>query len=80
FNSLLQYQQQQQLQDANAIKIALNGSIGLEITPPDEGPLDRLGGPLGGYQDMAAALPSTSMGSGLPPPTPDPQHLQGTIV
>ncbi|XP_050361412.1 potassium channel subfamily T member 2 isoform X2 [Nymphalis io] len=72
FNSLLQHQQQQQ--NANAIKIALNGSIGLEVTPPDEGPMDRFG-----YQDMAAALPSTSTGSGLPP-TPDPQHLQGTIV
>nr|XP_026497589.1 potassium channel subfamily T member 1 isoform X1 [Vanessa tameamea] len=72
FNSLLQHQQQQQ--NANAIKIALNGSIGLEVTPPDEGPMDRFG-----YQDMAAALPSTSAGSGLPP-TPDPQHLQGTIV
>ncbi|XP_046977356.1 potassium channel subfamily T member 2 isoform X6 [Vanessa cardui] len=72
FNSLLQHQQQQQ--NANAIKIALNGSIGLEVTPPDEGPMDRFG-----YQDMAAALPSTSAGSGLPA-TPDPQHLQGTIV
>ncbi|XP_045784484.1 potassium channel subfamily T member 1 isoform X6 [Maniola jurtina] len=80
FNSLLQHQQQQQLQDANAIKIALNSSIGLEVTPPDEGPVDRLGGPLGGYQDMGVAFPSTSTGSGLPPPTPDPQHLQGTIV
>ncbi|XP_023938927.1 potassium channel subfamily T member 2 isoform X12 [Bicyclus anynana] len=80
FNSLLQHQQQQQQQDANAIKIALNGSIGLEVTPPDEGPLDQLGGPLGGYQDIAAALPPSSIVSGLPPPTPDPQHLQGTIV
>lgn len=80
FNSLLQHQQQQQQQNANAIKIALNGSIGLEVTPPDEGPVDRLGAPLCGYQDMAAALPSTSSGPNLPPPTPDPQHLQGTIV
>ncbi|CAH2103589.1 unnamed protein product [Euphydryas editha] len=75
FNSLLQHQQQQQQQNANAIKIALNGSIGLEVTPPDESPMDRFG-----YQDIAAALPSTSAGSGLPPPSPDPQHLQGTIV
>ncbi|CAH0716191.1 unnamed protein product, partial [Brenthis ino] len=78
FNSLLQHQQQQQQQNANAIKIALNGSIGLEVTPPDEGPADRLAA-LGGYQDLAAALPSTSA-TGLPPPSPDPQHLQGTIV
>lgn len=78
FNSLLQHQQQQQQQNANAIKIALNGSIGLEVTPPDEGPADRLGA-LGGYQDLAAALPSTSA-TGLPPSSPDPQHLQGTIV
>lgn len=88
FNSLLQYQQQQQQQQqtANAIKIALNGSIGLEVTPPEEGPSNRIHGQgicLDGYQEMAAALPSTSMGPTLPPPkasTPDPQHLQGTIV
>ncbi|XP_028173586.1 potassium channel subfamily T member 2 isoform X1 [Ostrinia furnacalis] len=83
FNSLLQHQQQQQQQNANAIKIALNGSIGLEVTPPEEMP-ERLPGPsmpLGGYQEMAAALPSTSVGPSLPPAaTPDPQHLQGTIV
>ncbi|CAG9558453.1 unnamed protein product [Danaus chrysippus] len=80
FNSLLQHQQQQQQQNANAIKIALNGSIGLEVTPPDEGPMDRMGGHLGGYQDMAAALPPTASQSGLPPDFADPQHLQGTIV
>lgn len=87
FNSLLQYQQQQQQQqNANAIKIALNGSIGLEVTPPEENPTDRIlgqGMPLDGYQEVAAALPSTSMGPTLPPPvasSPDPQHLQGTIV
>ncbi|KOB73041.1 Uncharacterized protein OBRU01_11412, partial [Operophtera brumata] len=81
FNSLLQHQQQQQ--NANAIKIALNGSIGLEVTPPEE-PTDRLPGhsfPLTGYQ-VADALPSAMMSPALPPaaPTPDPQHLQGTIV
>ncbi|CAG5024104.1 unnamed protein product [Parnassius apollo] len=87
FNSLLQHQQQQQQQNAAAIKIALNGSIGLEVTPPDECPRDRMfcgsssaGISLGGYQEMAAALPSTSMTPSLPPPSPDPQHLQGTIV
>ncbi|XP_035429598.1 potassium channel subfamily T member 2 isoform X2 [Spodoptera frugiperda] len=83
FNSLLQHQQQQQQQ--NAFKIALNGSIGLEVTPPEEHPLERLPGPsipLGGYQEVAAALPSSSLGPSLPSvtPTPDPQHLQGTIV
>lgn len=36
FNSLLQHQQQQQ-QHQSGIKIALNGSIGLEVTPPEEG-------------------------------------------
>lgn len=83
FNSLLQHQQQQQQQNANAIKIALNGSIGLEVTPPEESPPDRLPGPsmsLGGYQEVAGALPSTSLGPSLPAATPDPQHLQGTIV
>ncbi|CAH2034436.1 unnamed protein product, partial [Iphiclides podalirius] len=87
FNSLLQHQQQQQQQDAAAIKLALNGSIGLEVTPPEEYPGDRMLAagpsgfiPLGGYQDVAAALPSTSMTPTLPPPSPDTQHLQGTIV
>ncbi|XP_059062295.1 potassium channel subfamily T member 2 isoform X3 [Achroia grisella] len=84
FNSLLQHQQQQQQQNANAIKFALNGSIGLEVTPPEENPSDRLPGPsmpLSGYQEVAAALPSTSMGPTLPPAqAADPQHLQGTIV
>ncbi|KAF9804934.1 hypothetical protein SFRURICE_007837 [Spodoptera frugiperda] len=83
FNSLLQHQQQQQQQ--NAFKIALNGSIGLEVTPPEEHPLERLPSPsipLGGYQEVAAALPSSSLGPSLPSvtPTPDPQHLQGTIL
>ncbi|KAJ2954350.1 hypothetical protein O0L34_g2609 [Tuta absoluta] len=83
FNSLLQHQQQQQLQNANAIKIAFNGSIGLEVTPPEENPEERFPGqslPLDSYQEVAAALPSTSMGSSLPPASPEPQHLQGTIV
>ncbi|XP_075990844.1 slowpoke 2 isoform X3 [Anticarsia gemmatalis] len=83
FNSLLQHQQQQQQQ--NAFKIALNGSIGLEVTPPEENPSDRLtcpGVPIGAYQEVAAALPSSSVGPALPPvnSAPDPQHLQGTIV
>ncbi|XP_061704849.1 potassium channel subfamily T member 2 [Cydia pomonella] len=83
FNSLLQHQQQQQQQNANAIKIALNGSIGLEVTPPEETPAERFPGTsmaLGGYQEAAAALPSTSMGPSVPSPSPDTQHLQGTIV
>ncbi|CAB3225304.1 unnamed protein product [Arctia plantaginis] len=83
FNSLLQHQQQQQQQ--NAFKMALNGSIGLEVTPPEENPSDRLPCspiPISAYQDVAAALPSSSLGPTLPPisSTPDPQHLQGTIV
>ncbi|XP_048488437.1 potassium channel subfamily T member 1 isoform X3 [Plutella xylostella] len=82
FNSLLQHQQQQQR--ANAIKIALNGSIGLEVTPPEEVPLQRLalgglGGAGGGGDPYEPALPSTSRAA-LPPPAPDPQHLHGTIV
>ncbi|CAF4751933.1 unnamed protein product [Pieris macdunnoughi] len=56
FNSLLQHQQQQQEQDAEAIKMALQGSAGLEVTPLD----DR--------------WPE------LRPSSPEPQHLQGTIV
>ncbi|KAI8430833.1 hypothetical protein MSG28_000986 [Choristoneura fumiferana] len=82
FNSLLQHQQQQQQQNLNAIKIALNGSIGLEVTPPEETPPDRFPGsmPLGGYQEVAAALPSASVGPLAPSPAPDTQHLQGTIV
>ncbi|CAK1554909.1 unnamed protein product [Leptosia nina] len=71
FNSLLQHQQQQQQQNAEAIKIALNGSIGLEVTPPDENP-PELG--FSGYQELAAALPSPR------PSSPDPLQLQGTIV
>lgn len=83
FNSLLQHQQQQEQQ--NAFKIALNGSIGLEVTPPEEHPLERFPGssnPLGGYQEVAAALPSSSHCPTIPIATssPDPQHLQGTIV
>lgn len=83
FNSLLQHQQQQQQQ--NAFKMALNGSIGLEVTPPEENPSDRLpclSIPISAYQEVAAALPSSSLGPTLPPisSTPDPQHLQGTIV
>lgn len=85
FNSLLQHQQQQHQQNANAIKIALNGSIGLEVTPPEEHAMDRFPGasmPLTGYQDVAGALPTASMGPALPPvaSAPDTQHLQGTIV
>lgn len=76
FNSLLQHQQQQQRQNADAYNFTLNGSIGLEVTPPDEGPSDRFGGPFQ-FQDQAAALPSTSSGSA---PSPDPMQLQGTIV
>ncbi|XP_047524571.1 potassium channel subfamily T member 2 isoform X4 [Pieris napi] len=56
FNSLLQHQQQQQEQDAEAIKMALQGSAGLEVTPLE----DR--------------WPE------LRPSSPEPQHLQGTIV
>lgn len=80
---MLQYQQQQEEQNATAIKIAFNGSIGLEVTPPEENPTERFPGPsmpLEGYQDIAAALPSTSLGPTLPAASPDPQHLQGTIV
>lgn len=83
FNSLLQHQQQQQEQ--NAFKIAISGSIGLEVTPPEESPSDRSlcsNIPIGSYQEIAAALPSSSLGPILPPVAsiPDPQHLQGTIV
>lgn len=82
FNSLLQHQQQQQQQNVNAIKIALNGSIGLEVTPPEEILPDRFPSSmtLGGYQDVAAALPTASIGPLPPSPAPDTQHLQGTIV
>lgn len=83
FNSLLQHQHQQQLQNANAIKFSLNGSIGLEVTPPEEGPSDRAGAaslPITGYEE-AAVMPSTSHGPpSLPANAPDPQELQGTIV
>lgn len=81
FNSLLQHQQQQQ--SANAIKIALNSSIGLEVTPPEETPSDRaLAGTtiaLPRYEETAV-MPSSSHGPSHPAPSPDPQHLQGTIV
>lgn len=82
FNSLLLHQQQQQ--NVNAVKIALNESIGLEVTPPEE-LTDRLPGhsfPLTGYQEVATVLPSAMISPALPlaATTPDPQHLQGTIV
>lgn len=84
FNSLLQHQQEQQKQNVNAIKIALNDSIGLEVTPPEENPIDRLppNSTLTGYQEMAAALPSTSLAHTLSAasPAPDAHQLQGTIV
>ncbi|KAJ0183829.1 hypothetical protein K1T71_000252 [Dendrolimus kikuchii] len=85
FNSLLQHQHEQQKQNANAIKIALNGSIGLEVTPPEENPTDRFPGhnmAMTGYQDVAGALPSTSFGPPRPatPAAPDAQHYPGTIV
>lgn len=109
----------------NPIKIALNGSIGLEVTPPEENspplvssntalivnhpssiglnstgstlslvqsglpmssslgmsqPLLGISPPSPTYGDLASsqqtALPTISTG----PSTPDPQHLQGTIV
>ncbi|VVD05171.1 unnamed protein product [Leptidea sinapis] len=76
FNSLLQHQQQQELQNAEAIKMALKGSIGLQVTPPDEID-DHFCGAFRGYEEMTAALPSSS---GSMRSSPDPQHLQGTIV
>lgn len=96
---------------SNPIKIALNGSIGLEVTPPEEnsppimssntalivnppmpGSLSSAGSTLSLAQ---SGLPVTTPSLGINPPfgvtlpqqaalqqgpTPDPQHLQGTIV
>lgn len=98
---------------SNPIKIALNGSIGLEVTPPEENsppilssntalvvsaPLTNAGSTLSLAQSgLPLTTPSitqplnlginppfgdvVSQQSALPQgPTPDPQHLQGTIV
>lgn len=102
---------------SNPIKIALNGSIGLEVTPPEEnsppvmssnsalvinpqmpGTLTSAGSTLSLAQSgLPVSSPSISQPLNLginPPfgdvasqqpalpqgPTPDPQHLQGTIV
>ncbi|GBP01594.1 Potassium channel subfamily T member 2 [Eumeta japonica] len=82
FNSLLQHQQQQQ--SANAFQITLNSNIGLEVTPPEEPPVERfpMPGPSRRLNDYEtdAALPSCSVTPTLPAPAPDAQHLQGTIV
>nr|XP_018901015.1 PREDICTED: potassium channel subfamily T member 2 isoform X3 [Bemisia tabaci] len=54
-----------------AIKIALNGSIGLEVTPPEE-------------VSSPSITSNTGLVSSHPSPTPSPsqnaEHLQGTIV
>lgn len=96
----------------NPIKIALNGSIGLEVTPPEENSPPIMSsntalivnppGCTGSTLSLAqSGLPATSpsivqpLNLGINPPfgdcvsqqsaipqgpTPDPQHLQGTIV
>ncbi|CAH1101513.1 unnamed protein product [Psylliodes chrysocephalus] len=106
---------------SNTIKIALNGSIGLEVTPPEENsppvissntalivnppmqPPSVLTGstmslshsgfpgastsmsmpqvPINlGFLGQGYAEPGSVQQAALPPPTTDPQHLQGTIV
>lgn len=101
---------------SNPIKIALNGSIGLEVTPPEEnsppimssntalivnppGSLTSAGSTLSLAQSglpVTTPTMSQSLNLGINPPygdsasqqqgamsqgpTPDPQHLQGTIV
>ncbi|XP_055687697.1 potassium channel subfamily T member 2 isoform X29 [Lutzomyia longipalpis] len=79
---------------SNPIKIALNGSIGLEVTPPEE-PLPVLGVPCmsgGGVNPSGlggSALGINTLGDTTPSPlsvpqsesaSASPQHLQGTIV
>ncbi|XP_055702407.1 potassium channel subfamily T member 1 isoform X30 [Phlebotomus papatasi] len=78
---------------SNPIKIALNGSIGLEVTPPEE-PLPVLGVPCmsgGGVNPsgLGSALGINTLGDTTPSPlsvpqsesaSASPQHLQGTIV
>ncbi|XP_059615858.1 potassium channel subfamily T member 2 isoform X4 [Phlebotomus argentipes] len=79
---------------SNPIKIALNGSIGLEVTPPEE-PLPVIGVPCmsgGGVNPSGlggSALGINTLGDTTPSPlsvpqsesaSASPQHLQGTIV
>ncbi|XP_037044474.1 potassium channel subfamily T member 2 isoform X8 [Bradysia coprophila] len=80
---------------SNPIKIALNGSIGLEVTPPEE-PLPVLGVPcmssgiipsgFGGSNlglssmDSMSSIQIPSSDEQRPQQAPSPQHLQGTIV
>ncbi|XP_034254066.1 potassium channel subfamily T member 2 isoform X5 [Thrips palmi] len=77
---------QQPAVPVNPIKIALNGSIGLEVTPPDQ---DQ-GGMSSSGMSSGMAMGLSAMGSHAhSPPSPsnapsspvgDPQNLQGTIV
>ncbi|XP_066590197.1 potassium channel subfamily T member 2 isoform X3 [Prorops nasuta] len=97
----------------NPIKIALNGSIGLEVTPPEEGGCQGLvsasntgildvglpsmpilnaglgpqlgpglGGSLGGLYDPASMQASLgpAQSAQIQGSSPDPPHIQGTIV
>lgn len=76
----------------SAIKIALNGSIGLEVTPPEEVSSPGLssntslvtGGPSMQQQQQQQSVPSVHHQSPSQSPALSPhssqEHLQGTIV
>ncbi|XP_046397333.1 potassium channel subfamily T member 2 isoform X3 [Ischnura elegans] len=63
---------------SGGIKIALNGSIGLEVTPPEEG-LGMTGmGSMGNLGSIGGGM--SGMGGGNSGMSAEAQHLQGTIV
>ncbi|XP_075228853.1 slowpoke 2 [Lycorma delicatula] len=66
-----------QTNESAPIKIALNGSIGLEVTPPEENSSPSIS------SNTGLLMTPTHMPQALPPP-PSPaattEHLQGTIV
>lgn len=71
----------------SAIKIALNGSIGLEVTPPEEvsspgvsSNMSAVTVPSLFHQPPPSPLQQMSSSSPVPSPHSSQEHLQGTIV
>ncbi|KAG8223427.1 hypothetical protein J437_LFUL014525 [Ladona fulva] len=60
---------------SGGIKIALNGSIGLEVTPPEEGICMTGAGSMGNLGSIGGGI-----GGGNSGMSAEAQHLQGTIV
>lgn len=69
--------QTHQTNESAPIKIALNGSIGLEVTPPEENSSPSIS------SNTGLLMTPTHTPQALPPPPPPAattEHLQGTIV